>query len=61
MAGDRRLGYDCGSGPTESLCGTLAHRLKGSGMRWDRENAEFLMGLAALSRSGLWKIGRGAV
>jgi hypothetical protein len=51
----RRLGYDCGSGPTESLCGTLAHRLKGSGMRWDRENAESMMGLAALSRSGLWQ------
>jgi hypothetical protein len=51
----RRLGYDCGSGPTESLCGTLANRLKGSGMRWDRENAESMMGLAALYHSGLWK------
>ena len=45
----RRLGYDCGSGPTESQCGTLAHRLKGSGMRWDPENAEAMMGLAATS------------
>ena len=51
----RRLGYDCGSGPTESLCGTLANRLKGSGMRWDQENAESIMGLAAIYHSGLWQ------
>ena len=51
----RRLGYDCGSGPTESHCGTLAHRLKGSGMRWDPENAEAMMGLAAIYHSGLWQ------
>jgi hypothetical protein len=31
----RQLGYDCGSGPTESLCGRLTDRLKGPGMRWD--------------------------
>jgi hypothetical protein len=51
----RRLGYDCGSGPTESQCGTLAYRLKGSGMRWDPENAEAMMGLAAIYHSGLWQ------
>lgn len=51
----RRLGYDCGSGPTESQCGTLAHRLKGSGMRWEPENAEAMMGLAAIYHSGLWQ------
>lgn len=51
----RRLGYDCGSGPTESQCGTLSGRLKGSGMRWDLENAEALMGLAAIYHSGLWQ------
>ena len=51
----RQLGYDCGSGPTESLCGTLANRLKGSGMRWDQENAESIMGLAAIYHSGLWQ------
>jgi len=50
----RGLGYDCGSGPTESLCGTLTDRLKGSGMRWDRDNAESVMALAALYHSGLW-------
>lgn len=51
----RALGYDCGSGPTESLCGTLTDRLKGSGMRWDKDNAESIMALAALYHSGLWQ------
>ena len=51
----RELGYDCGSGPTESLCGTLTDRLKGSGMRWDKDNAESLMALAGLYHSGLWQ------
>jgi hypothetical protein len=50
----RRLGYDCGSGPTESLCGRLTDRLKGPGMRWDESNAEAMMALAALYHSGLW-------
>jgi hypothetical protein len=50
----RRLGYDCGSGPTESLCGRLTDRLKGPGMRWDKSNAEALMALASLYHSGLW-------
>ena len=48
------VGYDCGSGPTESLCGTLTDRLKGSGMGWDKDNAESVMALASLYRSGLW-------
>ena len=51
----RQLGYDCGSGPTESLCGTLTARLKGAGMRWDQSNAEALMALACIDRSGLGK------
>ena len=50
----RRLGYDGGSGPTESLCGRLTDRLKGPGMRWDTSNAEAMMALASLSHSGLW-------
>jgi len=50
----RELGYDCGSGPTESNCGTLTARLKGPGMRWDRDNAESVMALASLYQSGLW-------
>lgn len=50
----QKLGYDCGSGPTESLCGTLTDRLKGAGMRWDSDNAESVMALASLYHSGLW-------
>ena len=50
----RRLGYDCGSGPTESLCGRLTDRLKGPGMRWDQSNAEAMMALSSLYHSGLW-------
>jgi len=50
----RAQGYDCGSGPTESKCGTLTNRLKGPGMRWDKDNAESVMALASLYHSGLW-------
>jgi hypothetical protein len=50
----RQWGYDCGSGPTESLCGRLTDRLKGPGMRWDNDNAEAMMALASLYHSGLW-------
>jgi hypothetical protein len=52
----RQLGYDCGSGPTESLCGRLTDRLKGPGMRWDKGNAEAMMALASLYLSGLWEM-----
>jgi len=51
----REQGYDCGSGPTESQCGTLTHRVKGAGMRWDGDNAESMMVLAALDHSKQWK------
>jgi len=50
----RRLGYDCGSGPTESFCGCLTARLKGRGMRWDKDNAESVTALADLYYSNLW-------
>ncbi len=50
----RASGYDGGSGPTESLCGTLTDRVKGAGMRWDTDNAASVMALASLYRSGLW-------
>ncbi len=50
----RERGYDCGSGPTESQCGTLTARLKGPGMRWDQSNAEAMMTLACLYHSGQW-------
>ena len=47
-------GYDIGSGPTESFCGCLTKRLKGAGMRWDKDNAEAVMALASLYSSHLW-------
>ena len=50
----RELGYDCGSGPTESFCGTLTARLKGRGMRWDKDNAASIMALGSLYYSNLW-------
>ena len=50
----RQKGYDCGSGPTESFCGTLTARLKGRGMRWDKDNAESIMALGSIYYSNLW-------
>jgi len=48
------LGFDIGSGPTESFCNCLTKRLKGSGMRWDKDNAEAIMALASVYYSGQW-------
>jgi hypothetical protein len=50
----RSRGWQIGSGPTEATCKTLTARLKGSGMRWDADNAEAIMALEALSQSGQW-------
>jgi hypothetical protein len=49
-------GWQIGSGPTEATCKTLTARLKGSGLRWDGDNAEALMGLEALTQSGQWDL-----
>jgi len=51
----RQIGYDCGSGPTESFCGTLTLRLKGRGMHWDKDNAEAIMALGSLYYSNQWQ------
>jgi len=51
----RQIGYDCGSGPTESFCGTLTKRLKGRGMHWDKDNADSMMALGSLYYSNLWQ------
>jgi hypothetical protein len=48
-------GYEIGSGPTEAFCKTLTSRLKGSGMRWDKPNAEAMMALAAVRSSDQWQ------
>ena len=50
----RAKGWQIGSGPTEATCKTLTARLKGSGMRWDGDNAETIMALEALTQSGQW-------
>jgi hypothetical protein len=50
----RAKGWQIGSGSTEATCKTLTARLKGSGMRWDADNAEALMALEALAQSGQW-------
>lgn len=52
----RQLGYDCGSGPTESLGGRRAARPKGPGMRWDKSNAEAMTALASLYHSSQWDL-----
>jgi len=36
----KAAGYEIGSGPTEAFCKTLTSRLKGPGMRWDKQNGE---------------------
>jgi hypothetical protein len=48
-------GRQIGSGPTESMCKATTQRLKGSGMRWDADNAEAVMALEALDQSGEWE------
>lgn len=53
-AGALRAGQDIGSGPTEAECKTLTMRLKGPGMKWDRDNAATMMNLVALRESGQW-------
>jgi hypothetical protein len=48
-------GYQIGSGPTEAMCKVLTYRLKGPGMRWDRQGAEPMMALLALEQSNAWE------
>lgn len=50
----RARGWQIGSGPTEAECKTTTRRVKGRGRRWDADNAEAMMALAALDDSGLW-------
>ncbi len=47
-------GWQIGSGPTESCGKTLTRRRKGSGMRWDADNAEAVMALEAVRESDPW-------
>ena len=49
-----RMGWDVGSGSTESMCGVMTRRLKMRGMRWDRDNAEAMMALETLEQMNSW-------
>lgn len=53
-AESRARGWDIGSKPTESLCKSLARRLKGPGMRWDPAGADAILALSALQESNAW-------
>ena len=47
-------GWQIGSGPMESQCRVLSDRVRGSGMRWDADNAEAVMALEAMEQSHQW-------
>jgi len=47
-------GWHIGSGPIESMCKATTRRIKGPGMRWDRDNAEAMMALEAMRLSNQW-------
>lgn len=49
-------GWDIGTGPMEAQCKATTRRVKGSGMRWDAENVEAMVGLEALYQSHLWDL-----
>jgi len=48
-------GWDVGSGQTESQCGATTDRIKGSGSRWNKDNAIGIMILEAMHQSNLWE------
>jgi hypothetical protein len=54
-ADSRARGWDIGRGPTESLCKSLARRLKGPGLRWDPAGADAILALTALQESNAWE------
>ena len=49
-----RNGWRISSSTTESECGAVPHRVKGSGKRWDADNAEAVIALEALYQSNHW-------
>lgn len=49
-----RMGWDVGSGSTESMCKALTRRLKQRGMRWDGDHAEEMMALETLAQTDGW-------
>ena len=52
----RSRGYPIGSGSVESACKrVVGARLKGSGMCWSKQGAQFVLALRAAKLSGRWK------
>ena len=49
-----QMGWDVGSGSTESMCNTMTRRLKLRGMRWDADNAEAMMAIETLEQCDAW-------
>jgi len=51
----RRLNLPMGSGVTEAACKTIvAQRLKLSGMRWEKKNAQIILNLRVVLLSAIW-------
>ena len=51
-----RLNLPLGSGVTEAACKTVvAQRLKLSGMRWEKKNAQTILNLRVVLLSGIWE------
>ena len=49
-----QMGWDVGSGSTESMCNTMTRRLKQRGMRWNADNAQAMMALETLQQCDAW-------
>ena len=49
-----RAGWPISSGPMESFCKQLGQRLKGPGMRWNRQNVDPMAALVTLWTQGRW-------
>lgn len=49
-----QMGWDVGSGSTESMCKAITRRLRQRGARWDTDNAQAMMALESLEQCDAW-------
>ena len=49
-----QMGWDVGSGSTESMCKAITRRLRQRGARWDTDHAEAIMALESLEQCDAW-------
>lgn len=49
-----QMGWDVGSGSTESMCKAITRRLRQRGARWDTDHAEAIMALESLEQCDDW-------